>query len=538
MIQLLLVDDEPVILKSLVNNDWHSAGISSVYEADNGLTAVELLKQQAVDIVVTDIRMPGMDGLQLCRHIGEHYPHTQCILLSGYGEFEYAKKAIQYGVSSYLLKPVKDEDLLEEVGRLAAGIRKDEEQRYSQAKAQQTLHIHLPLLKSNLLNDLLAGVVPAGPRLTEQLEQYGLPFTAESPCSLLLVRMEGVLRQSGDKDLPLYEYAVQNIACEILERQFEVWFCKDRYGYFVFVLQPKETGVDPGGGTDVSVEAAARQVQVKISRYLKGAVSVLVSPSVVFPAELGGEYHKSLNEFRKVPRSDGGSFIRSGESRSQSQSLQSLHSPPGFQQLLEAGRYDEARRKLGEVFDEMDSQMLDTEEHLMELVYLLANTFLYMAHLQGKTLLELSGWEAGVTTDSRMFSQPDRVREWALAAIGKMESRSMRDLKDGKNQLIAKIHRFIEARIAEDVSLQTIADHVGLHPVYLSTVYKQEMKENISDFIIRYRMEKAAMLLRTTEIRIYELASRLGFQNPPYFSKLFKQYYGVTPQEYRDRLVN
>jgi two-component system response regulator YesN len=165
------------------------------------------------------------------------------------------------------------------------------------------------------------------------------------------------------------------------------------------------------------------------------------------------------------------------------------------------------------------------------------NAFLYIAHLQGKTLMEVSGLETDVSSDPRALSRADQVMEWAVGVLESMESGSIREFKDGKNQLISKIHRFIETHIAQDVSLQTIADHVTLHPVYLSSMYKQEMKENISDFIMRYRMEKAAAMLGSTDIKIYELASQMGFQNPPYFSKLFKNYYGVTPQEYRDRHI-
>ncbi|MNC21302.1 HTH-type transcriptional activator Btr [compost metagenome] len=236
-----------------------------------------------------------------------------------------------------------------------------------------------------------------------------------------------------------------------------------------------------------------------------------------------------------MPRSERGIIIGSEETHCLSSSLHSLYTPPSFQQLLEAGRWEDARAKLRDVFEEMKAKKLDTEEHMLEIVCSLTNSFLYIAHLQSKTLMEVWGRDADMAADPRKLSQSGRVIEWAEKMLESLESGSIREFKDVKNQLMTKIHRFIENRNAEDVSLQTIADHVNLHPVYLSTLYKQEMKENISEFIMKYRMEKSGLLLRTTNIKIYELASQLGFQNPPYFSKLFKNYYGVTPQEYRDR---
>lgn len=533
MSQLLFVDDEPVILKSMVANDWASLGFERVHQAASGLEALELLATEPIDIVVTDIRMPGMDGLQLCKHIQERYPRTKCILLSGYGEFEYAKKAIVYGTANYLLKPVKDEELMDEVKRVKRRLEEEWEQIGSFERARQTLRVHLPVLKAGLLGDLVAGLRLPQNVLAERLAEYQLPFVHGAGCPMLLVRLDE--SESAIGDAALYEFAVYNIACEILESRYDVWYGKDAFGYLVFLLQEKQAGGAGGQSGSKQLEQLAHQLTEKVAAYLRGEVSVLTAAPRTFPSELVDQYRKSLNEFRKIPRSDRGIVIRSGEARTQSRSLDSLYSPPSFQQLLEAGRWADARQKLASLFEEMRATKLDTEEHVNEVVYTLMNAFLYIAHLQGKTLMEMTGFEADIAAEQGIFSRLEQMMEWAEMALQSLESSSAREFKDSKSQLISKIHRFIENRIADDVSLQAIADHVGLHPAYLSSLYKQEMKENISDFIMRYRMEKASVLLRTTDIKIYELSSGLGFQNPPYFSKLFKYYYGVTPQDYRDR---
>ncbi|MHA6480990.1 response regulator transcription factor [Paenibacillus sp. strain BS8-2] len=531
MSRLLLVDDEPMIVGSMVANDWASIGIEAVYKAGSGMEAIAVLESAPIDIVVTDIRMPGMDGLQLCKHVQEHYPRTKCILLSGYGEFEYARKAITYGTANYLLKPVKDEELMEEVSRIKEVLEREWEAMDAFEKARHTLRNHLPALRTNLLNDLLSGMRLPSALLTERMNDYMLNFRIGERTSMLLVRIDESERAIGDP--MLHEYAVRNIAGELLEREFDVWMSKDANGYLCFLLQDNREALEADAGK--RAELAAAELVDKVRSYLRGAVTVLVGEPRVFPLELVDQYRKALNEFRKIPRSEQGAVMLEGESRQQSRSLDSLYAPPGFQQLFEAGRWADARAKMASLETEIREKKLDTEEHVNEVVYALMNAFLYTAHLQGKTVMELTGFEADIATEPGVFTRLDTVMEWADLALRSLESANVREFKDNKSALIAKIHRFIEGRIADDVSLQAIADHVDLHPAYLSSLYKQETKENISDFIMRYRMEKASVLLRTTDIRIYELSGQLGFQNPPYFSKLFKYYYGVTPQMYRDR---
>lgn len=534
MSQLLLVDDEPMIVSSMVANDWGSIGIEKVHKAGSGLEAIGILASAPIDIVVTDIRMPGMDGLQLCKHIQELYPRTKCILLSGYGEFEYARQAIQYGTANYLLKPVKDEELMNEVARLRQLLEREWEEMDSVERAKHTLRVHLPMLRANLLNDLLSGIrLPNGP-LAERLNEYGLHFSIGERAAMLLVRVDDA--NSAIADPALHEFAVRNIVGEILESDYEVWGSKDSFGYLCYMLQAKrDSGKADMKSETKRLEQAAEAIVAQVGKFLRGTVTVLVGEPRLFPLEIVDQHRRSLNGFRKIPRSEQGKVVLEGATRLQSRSLDSLYAPPGFQQLFEAGRWTDARSKLTELEKEMREKKLDTEEHVTEVAYALMNAFLYTAHLQGKTLLELTGFEADILSEQGLFTRLSAVIEWADMALRSLETATVKEVKDGKGVLISTIHRFIEDRIADDVSLQAIADHVGLHPAYLSSLYKQETKENISDYIMRYRMEKASLMLRTTDIRIYELSGQLGFQNPPYFSKLFKYYYGVTPQDYRDR---
>lgn len=538
MCQLLFVEDEPVLLKSMLANDWAAIGIADVFAASSGLEALAILDSTAIDIVVTDIRMPGMNGLQLCEHIREHYPGIKCILLSGYGEFEYAQKAIQSGVVNYLLKPIKDEELMDEISRAKQLIEQEREHHKHGMQMVQAIRSHLPLLQSSLLGDLLSGMRLPHRVLQERMQEYGLSFELERDYPLFMIRLDQSGSALGGGDASLYEFAVHNIVNEVLEPSYELWFTRDTYGYMCYLLKARSdelSGELSGATSEERLKEVARELTIKVQAYLKGTISIMIGPIASFPAELVNQYRKCLNAFRKISHSDHAIITSLSDAYSQFRPLESLYAPPSFQQLLEAERWSDARKKLATMFAEMKDRKQDTEENMMEIVYALMNAFLFKAHLLGKSLMEMTGFEADIVTEPGLFSRLDQVTQWAELTLQSMETSSVRDSKDNKNQLILKIHRFIESHIAKDVSLQAIADHVSLHPAYLSSLYKHETKENISDYIMRYRMEKASSLLRTTDIKIYELSAQLGFQNPPYFSKLFKYYFGVTPQEYRNR---
>lgn len=535
--QLMLVDDEPMILKSMVQNDWASAGVEHVYPAASGLEAAELLKHHPVDIVVTDIRMPGMDGLALCKHVQEHYPRTRCVLLSGFGEFEYARQAIEHRTVGYLLKPVKDDELLAEVKRVAAGIRREWEQIASHERARRTLHLHMPMLRSGFLNDLLSGQLPETGALAERLKEYQVLFQAGDSVLLVMVRPEKAFGSGEEPDALLFEYAVRNIAAEILEPDCDVWHSRDAYGYLVFALRSRKQPQEMGEMDVKALHTQAHELQLKVSGLLKGQVSLLLSEPLQFPRELAQVYRKLLNEFRKIPRSEQEFLALAGSNRTVDRTLTSLYAPPAFLRLMEGGRWDEVRSKLAAIVREMEEKLLDSEEHLAELYHTLVSAFLAIAHQQGKTLMEATAGKGELGESARIMRSAGTIADWAEGILSCLAQSENAEYNDHKRQLLARIHRFIEENLARDVSLQSIADHVKLHAVYLSSMYKQETGENLSDYIMRYRMEQAAVLLRSTEFRIYELAARLGFQNPPYFSKLFKNYYGITPQEYRERLL-
>ncbi|TDF99720.1 response regulator [Paenibacillus piri] len=560
MYQLLIVDDEVHVVDRLSGTmDWTSFGIEAVHKAYSADEALAILSTTTIDILITDIQMPGLTGLELIAIVREKWKRTKCILLSGYADFSYAQEAIQHGTVDYLLKPVSEEQVEETVRRVLDQIRAEWEEILSQQRLQHTLNEHLPLLKGNLLKELLQGRRYGDEGWRYKMEELKVPSFHNEAVVLVLVRMEEQFLHYDATSLSLFEYAIGNIAEELFAAQYELWHCKDDHDYLVFMLKWKDAAEkssarkEPHVGTETAegimqggkeweerqqhLERTASELQKAVNTFLKGKVSVLVSAWGCFPAEVPAIYNQALSLFRKRIGSEHDIFMTSQEEPAPASygTLQRLYELPSLAQLLEAGRWSEVEDKLQSVFAELNEDWAQSQEHVLEVFYAVSSAFSYISHKNGRQLAELIGDDYLRLTEGVPFRSASLLRDWSLRVLSLLKSDMDREVQDSRASVVRRVKQYVELHLSGDVSLQAIADHVYLHPVYLSKIYKLDTKQTITDYVFQLRMEKAAYLLINSQDKIYEIAEKLGYQRAHSFNHVFKKHYGMTPQEYRDR---
>jgi two-component system response regulator YesN len=214
-------------------------------------------------------------------------------------------------------------------------------------------------------------------------------------------------------------------------------------------------------------------------------------------------------------------------------SLQSLYEPPLLNHLFDAGRWDEAKEKFTRIFTELSAYWSDSQEHILEVFYTLSAAFYHLAHVNGRAFSELAPSDAPLSGNGGGFRSVQQLRDWAFGILERIIEDSRSEIESSRVMTVKQVQEYIESHLGDDVSLQAIADHIFLHPVYLSRLYKLETGEGISDYLYRVRMERAAYLVKHSDLKIYEITAQLGYQNAPYFIKVFRKHYGMTPQEYR-----
>jgi len=545
MYTLLIVDDERLVVDTLAKTiPWSTVQIEYVHKAYSAEQALHLMNTHSIDIVLTDIRMPQVTGLELIERIRELNKRTKCIIYSGYSDFEYARQAMSSEVVEYLLKPARDEDILRAVERMAQRLDEEWKQLVSLQNASATLKQNIPLLRSALVNDLVRGRKISSDELGHKLDFLQLPFHNEDRFAIMLIRLEEPFTNYEPESLALFEYAIANIAEETMDDHFRLIYAKDAYDFLVFIVklsaqkarQLEQLGSDAAEGEQHLIEQAAMKLQDNVRNYLKRSVSVVVSTWGDFPAGVPLMYQECVTAMRRNVGSNTGIYITlsHGHQPDSILSLQTLYEPPTFLHLLDVGNREATMNKIHSIIQELEDKRKSSQDHLMEVFFHISSAFAYAAHKNGKTMEQLLKNEYDAFLSRRTFASAKQLETWALTITTKLFDDIEYGMVDNKTQVIQKVKQFIHDHLSEDVTLQALADHIYLHPVYLSTIFKSETGENIRDYIIRQKMEKAAWLLRHTNDKIYQICTQIGYQNPPYFIKLFRKHFAQTPQEYRD----
>jgi len=536
MYQLLIVDDQPDLVEDLATNmDWESIGISSVYQAHSANEALDTMKATQIDIVITDIRMPGISGLDLIDAIKTSWNHVKCILLSGYNDFEYAQRALRQQASAFLLKPVEDEELMQAVKKAIEDLEQHWLEVSSLHNAISSVKANLPILRSHLLTTLLHKQLPQE-QLQKWLHMVELPLEWDSPCYMMLLRMEDYFYKQSEEDSSLLEYAICNIAEEIFSENYQLWHVKDSYGYYAFLIFASSDGDYRLQAEAIEQKAAHLQHYVKL--YLKGTISLVLSQQLTFPQQLTSEYERLLHSFRQRIGSER-DFLLTMQAEPEVEAdgadcLTQLYTPPLLNHLLEIGQWEAVDDKLEAIFIELEQKRGDSHEHIVEAYYAIASALSYAVHKNKLRMTDSLGAEFNQLLTGPNFHTIMQLRSWLDGVIHAYKQSITARTQHSRTGIIQKVQDYAAQHLA-DASLQTIADHVFLNASYLSKVYKLETGEGISEYVTRLRLETAAHLLRTTSEKIYEISVKVGYNKTSYFIKVFKDRYGVTPQEFRDQ---
>lgn len=527
----LIVDDEDTVIDRLTRLFQSPAMAELPYRlagaAYSGLEGVELALRLKPDIVVTDIVMPGMDGLNMIETLQDQLPGTVFIILSAYSDFHYAKKALNLNVLDYVMKvPLNEADLLTSLEQAARTIHTAAEREKQWRQLNVSLLENKYRIRKQVFYELLNGQIQ-GKQMKEFLGQWHLTFTPDNYCCIMagIDRPDVFRSEWSASDQRLMLYGLLNITEEIVQ-QFGDGFAFEWEGHRVvgYLSVPPASGM---AALDKLLRELGSALIRSVKQYLKLSVSVSCS----------GAHHGWESMTQAYSQASG--MQQDLLYREEASVITSL-TPVAYQEQNK----EPAEALIRAFVDSLrpDSTMEQSDEDLS----MLLNRLQYLS-LPPKLLTSLLMQGIGQVR-IRLLSWKQDLPEWEEADLQRMRFADLAEklrrylaqcLRSGSLQTRAEIVKalhFIEANLTERLSLNDVAKHVNLTPAYFSTLFKREMREGFVDCLNRKRIDKAIELMKEREYTNLELSERTGLYNEGYFCTLFKKTTGYSPRQFRKRM--
>jgi two-component system, response regulator YesN len=531
MCQLMIVDDEHSVVDSLaLTINWKEHGISQVHRAYSAEEALEIAVQHCIDIMITDIQMHEMDGFQLNEKVKECSPQIKTIILSGHDDFIYAQQAIRQKTIDYLLKPVDFKQLIITVKNTIKNIEKEVNEANSYQRLKYSLNVNLPMLRSQLLNELLMSE-KISPHIISRLEVFDASFLLDNLFTMMVIRLEQGFSSHDLHSLSLFEFAVTNLTEEIFKESFDLWYCTTDQGYVVFILKSENHE------NLKVVNSYAQKLKEKVQSLLNGALSIYISNTGVFPYDVSSIYRNAVETLHyKIGNNKECNTIQDFYMERKSGDTINLYESPTITALLEDGNWDGALTRISTILTLNDTENEPSMDHLFKVLLYLSSSFSLLGKEKNKTVEENLGEEFYLLFQKKSLITKHRIYNWAKKWIENIRKQTTTHMENSQQRRVATVRSFIHENLSNDLSLHTIAERVGMHPVYLSKLYKHITNETIGEYIHQVRMKRADYLLRKTNLKISDIGSELGYFSQSHFIKVFKKHYGYPPQQYRNKI--
>ena len=542
MLKIFLAEDEVVVRETIKRMiPWEELGFELVGEAADGEMALPLLIRQQPDLLITDIKMPFMDGLTLARLAKKEIPGLKVVILSGYDDFNYAKQAIGIGVEDYLLKPITKNALIERLSEIRSRYEHEKTQKEYYEKFQREMQAY----EKNSSRDFFEALVDGSMDMMEvykRAEKLGLDIVAEA-YNVLIFTMNCDEDFSGQRD----EYSSWEAeSLELLENFFAghssaMLFRSNIFSYGVLLKGQRET-------IEENTRACVDEIRKILSRQDgRREWFLAVGQSVDRLSQIQKSYHTASRAFSQRYLYDenilyydemetmehpGGQAETEDNAYLQKVDVNALN-PAILQKFLSNGLQEETENFVKDYFYAIGQEPM---ESLVFRNYVILNVrFSVISFIKG---LGCDTNEMESADTEEVLAESGKNMESAIAYAKKMISQAIeiRDQNSGnKNRSILRTAvDFIDSHyMEEDISLNTVANVANVSSNHFSALFSQNMGQTFIEYLTTLRMNKAKELLRCTGMRSSEIAGEIGYKDAHYFSYLFKKTQGMTPSDYR-----
>lgn len=536
MRSILLVDDEPHILQALSQHiGWTKLKLHIAGTAANGHEAFTLYKKLKPDLIMTDVYMPGMNGIELVQALRKEDAHLPIVILSGYEEFENARQAMRWGVNHFLLKPASVAEIETVIGEMLEEMDSFEQKQRLEEHYKQEIDRMLPYLREKLFYELLTTRYQKHELHEERLEYLGIPSPKQVAAVSLQITRPAFLTKLKERDWQLLKFGAGNIIREMLRDELPNSLIQGYaldYSDNLFVLLLLHSETEPEELYRFCGQMAQKAAE-KITALLKIEAIAGIGSAKGGLHELIDSYLES-REALETAEFQGSSQVYPNQEWSQHRTTFDQYGPllKQWNEALTGKDLNKAGRQWEAIHEQLQQEAGGSLTDFQTICVGLFSSLMFFWNdefplqqpprtmsqflheiQQHYTLKDLVGWMNGL------------VSEWLQASLQELSGKR-------SNRLVESVKHYVEAHYYQEISFASIARELYVHPKYLSQLFKRVTGQNFVHYLNQFRIHKAIDYLQSGQHMVYEVSEMVGFNNSTYFSQVFKMITGKSPSDF------
>lgn len=538
MFSVIVIDDESLVrigLKSMI--DWSEHGFEIIGEAANGQAGYEMIKELKPDLVISDIKMPIMDGLEMIESVAKLNLNTKFILLTGFNEFELARQAMKLGVSDYIVKlELEQEKLIDTLNKVKDRLSNDIEKKHKSVKIEKLIRSNNYAVREEFFKKVIGKVITDSNEIKEELNYLDIKLDFENfSCAAIQLLDSGKLKSYEEEEINLLEFSILNIVDEIINDKLEGYTFKWIQNEYIIVFSDENNL--SSGLARMKIQAVAERIIVMLKQYFNVDVSVAVSNvykgisniskaysecvfvlkqcfytgtgKVAFFSDIYKESEHEKNDFIRQVTNDIVKYIDQNNTELIRETFESIIDVFNKCKVSKSWAYDMCAKiayLIDSVFEKEEGaleQIFGEKESIIEII------------LKLKSLQEMVMWLEKV--------------EQGLCSYLEREN------QDQNNKVVAMAKKIVEENLQNTINLSEVAERLNMSTGYFSTIFKKIAGVGFTEYVTEAKINKAKKLFKEGNYKIYEIAQLTGYENAYYFSKVFKKVTGMTPSEFLDK---
>jgi len=527
--RMILVDDEDEVRGRISSKISNESGFQVVAAAGNGYDALELIEKHKPHVVLTDIKMPFVDGIELARTIKRDFPTTRIAFITGYDEFEYAREAVELHVTSYLTKPVTQSDISGFLDKLKVELDNEFKEKYNLDMLRKRYEQSIPLIIDNYFTSYLISSQSGKTEDIENLRQYGI-FLDDRKFITAFVQTE---RGQDHHDVVEYEklkLSVRSVIQSILERH--------DYSYYSFHFNNGIVLVIKNNSLNFmkKVDSVFYEMVKMVEQYLSIAIDIGVSNQHIGFSKLRTAYQESEQALGFSRFLNAGRIVYIDQLEKDRPKVLTL-SDTDINDIVYNMKFG-SDQEIRNVMESLKLNALKDSKSITNFrpyIIAMVNVLVNFSESIGVDLDEVLGED--VLEKITRFRNLEQMFDWVLSVIIKLREMNLKNKMSNSQKMLDNAINFMERNYTDTtISMESVCDEMGISISYLSLLFKKEKQTTFVKYLTMIRLEKAKELLGMTGEKIIDIAGKCGYNEVYYFSHSFKKYTGVSPKKYREEL--